>query len=48
LPVEKLKQLARETNLSISIQEDGRMLVYGKAEDLKEFVKKMTTETNKE
>ena len=47
LPLEKLKQLAKETNLSISIQEDGRLLVYGKAEDLKEFVKKMTTETNK-
>ena len=48
LPIEKLNQLAKETNLSISIQEDGRMLDYGKAEDLKEFVKKMTTETNKE
>ncbi len=48
LPLEKLKQLAKETNLSVNIQEDGRMLVYGKAEDLKEFVKKMATETNKE
>jgi len=47
LPVEKLKQLAKETNLSTSIQKDGRMLVYGQAEDLKEFVKKMTKETNK-
>jgi len=47
LPIEKLKQLAKETNLSISVQEDGRMLVYGKAEDLKEFVKKMTAETNR-
>jgi len=47
LPAEKLKQLAKETNLSTSIQKDGRMLVYGQAEDLKEFVKKMTKETNK-
>lgn len=47
LPVEKLKQLARETDLSISIQKDGRMLVYGQAEDLKEFVKKMTTQAGK-
>jgi hypothetical protein len=47
LPAEKLKQLAEETNLSTSIQKDGRMLVYGQAEDLKEFVKKMTTKTNK-
>jgi hypothetical protein len=42
-----LKQLARETNLSTSIQTDGRMLVYGQAEDLKEFVKKMTTQAGK-
>ena len=47
LPVEKLKQLARETNLSTSIQTDGRMLVYGQAEDLKEFVKRMTTQAGK-
>jgi len=47
LPVEKLKQLAEETNLSTSIQKDGRMLVYGQAEDLKEFVKKMTEKAGK-
>jgi hypothetical protein len=45
LPVEKLKQLAKKSNLSCSIQEDGRLLVFGKAEDIKEFVKKMTEET---
>jgi hypothetical protein len=48
LPIEKLKQLAKETNLFTSVQEDGRLLVYGKAEDIKEFVKKMTGETCKE
>jgi hypothetical protein len=48
LSIEKLKQLAKETNLSTSVQEDGRMLVYGKAENIKEFVKKMTGETCKE
>jgi hypothetical protein len=48
LPLEKLKQLAEESNLSCSIQENGRLLVYGKAEDIKEFVKKMTGETCKE
>jgi len=47
LPAEKLKQLSKETNLSTSTQKDGRMLVYGQAEDLKEFIKKMTNETNK-
>jgi hypothetical protein len=48
LPLEKLEQLAEESNLSCSVQEDGRLLVYGKAEDIKEFVKKMTEETCKE
>ncbi|MCJ7561109.1 DUF2096 domain-containing protein [Candidatus Bathyarchaeota archaeon] len=48
LPLEKLKQLAEETNLSSSAQEDGRLLVYGKAEDIKEFVKKMTEQAGKE
>jgi hypothetical protein len=48
LPLEKLKQLAEESNLSCSVQEDGRLLVYGKAEDIKGFVKKMTGETSKE
>ena len=47
LPVEELKQLAQETNLSTTIQKDGLMLVYGQAEDLKEFLKKMTTKTGK-
>jgi hypothetical protein len=47
LPTEKLKQLAEETNLSTSTQKDGRMLIYGQTEDLKEFVKKMTTQAGK-
>jgi hypothetical protein len=46
LPLEKLQQLAEKTNLSCKVQEDGHLLVYGKAEDIKEFVKKMTTCTN--
>jgi hypothetical protein len=44
LPAEKLKQLATETNLSFRTEEDGHLIVYGKAEDIKEFVKKMTTQ----
>ena len=47
LPIEELKQLALETNLSTTIQKDWRMLVYGRAEDLKEFVKKMTEKAGK-
>jgi hypothetical protein len=48
LPLEKLKKLAKESNLSWSVQEDGRLLVYGKTEDIRGFVKKMTGETCKE
>ncbi len=47
LPAEKLKHLAKETNLSTSTQKNGRMLIYGQAEDMKEFIKKMTNETSK-
>jgi hypothetical protein len=48
LPLEKLKQLAEKQNLSSRLQEDGRLLVYGKAEDIKAFVKEMTEQTAKE
>jgi len=44
LPIEKLKVLAEESNLLYSIQNDGCLLVYGKDEHIKEFVKKMATE----
>jgi hypothetical protein len=45
LPIEKLKQLATETNLSFRTEKDGHLLVYGTAEAIKEFIKKMTTQT---
>jgi hypothetical protein len=41
LPMEKLKLLAKELNLSSELQGDGYLLVYGEDESLKEFVKKM-------
>jgi len=44
LSLEKLKLLAEESRLSHKIQNDGTLLVYGKDEDAKGFVKKMTTE----
>lgn len=43
LPIEKLKVLAEESNLSHNVQNDGYLLVYGKDEHIKEFVKKMAT-----
>jgi hypothetical protein len=41
LPMEKLKLLAKELNLSCELQGDGYLLVYGEDERLKDFVKKM-------
>jgi hypothetical protein len=47
LPTERIKQIAKEQNLQVNPQKDGRMVVYGKPEKIKEFLKKMTTETVK-
>lgn len=43
LPLEKLKTLANESHVSFKNRKDGYLLVYGKDEHLKDFVKKMTT-----
>jgi len=48
LPAEKLKQLAQETNLSFREEKDGHLTVYGSAENIKKFVKKMAEQTAKE
>ena len=48
LPLEKLKQLATESALSVRLEEDGHLIVYGKAEDIKEFVRKMTEQAARE
>jgi hypothetical protein len=47
LPPERLKQLAQELNLAVNPQKDGRLVVYGQPENIKEFLKKMTAETIK-
>jgi hypothetical protein len=43
LSIEKLKALASESKLSHKLQDDGCLLVYGKDENVKGFVKKMAT-----
>jgi hypothetical protein len=48
LPAEKLKQLAGETSLSFREEKDGHLTVYGSAENIKKFVKKMTEQAAKE
>jgi hypothetical protein len=47
LTTERIQQIAKEQNLQVNPQKDGRMVVFGKPEDIKEFLKKMTTETVK-
>lgn len=42
LPIEEVKALTGELNLSCKVQEDGYLLVYGKKEGIKDFVKEMT------
>ena len=44
LPTERIVQIAKESNLSISPQKDCRLVVYGQSENIKEFLKKMTAQ----
>jgi hypothetical protein len=43
MPINDLKVLAGELNLSFEVQSDGCLLVYGDDERIKDFVKKMAT-----
>jgi hypothetical protein len=47
LSCELLIQVANESNLSVNPQKDGRLVVYGQPENIKEFLKKITAETVK-
>jgi hypothetical protein len=47
LPTERIQQIAKESNLSVNRQKDGRIVVYGQSECIKEFLKKMTAEAIK-
>jgi hypothetical protein len=44
LSIEKLKKLTGDLTLSFNVQKDGSLLVYGKDERIKEFVRKIATE----
>ena len=48
LPAEKLKKLADETNLTVKPEKDTTLIVYGKAEDIRQFIKRMTEQASKE
>ena len=47
LPADRIKLIAKESNLSVNPQKDGRLVVYGQPEVIKEFLKKMTVEASK-
>ncbi len=42
LPIERLRALAQESNLLCNVENNGFLLVYGKDEDIKSFVRKIT------
>jgi hypothetical protein len=44
LSTERMGQIACELNLEIKPQKDGKLIVHGQQENIKEFIKKMTTE----
>ena len=39
-----MRQIACAQKLEINPQKDGKLVVYGQQEDIKEFIKKMTKE----
>jgi len=47
LPTERIRQFAKESNLSVNPQKDGRLVVFGQPECIKDFLKKMTAEATK-
>ena len=48
ISTERIQQIAKEQNLHGKSQKDGRIVVYGQSDDIKEFLKKMTVETAKQ
>jgi hypothetical protein len=47
LTSERIKELAKENNLSINTQANGRLVAYGQPDSIKAFLKKMTLEATK-
>ncbi len=47
LTCQRIEQIAEESNLSVNLQKDGRLVVYGQPEGIKEFLKKMTADANR-
>ncbi len=47
LPTERIQQIAKEQSLQVKAQNDGRLVVFGQPEDIKSFLKKLTSEKAK-
>ena len=47
LTSEKIRLIAKESNPSVNQQKDGRLVVYGQLQNIHEFLKKITAESNK-
>ena len=47
LSTTRIEQIAKESNLSVNLQKDGRLVVYGQQEGIRDFLKKITLETTK-
>jgi len=45
LPTERIQQIAKEQNLQVKVQNDGRLVVFGHTDAIKAFLKEMTTAT---
>lgn len=48
LPLNKMRTLADESNLTCNLQNDGCLLVYGEEEHIKDFIKKMAAKHRSE
>jgi hypothetical protein len=48
LPTERILQIAKAQSLMVNPQKDGRLVIYGQPEFIKEFLKKMTAEAAKQ
>lgn len=47
LSTARIEQIAKESDLSVNPQKDGRLVVYGQQEGIRDFLKKITLETTK-
>jgi len=47
LSTERIQQIAKEQNLQVNPQKDGRLVVYGQQDDIKGFLKKITVEAGR-